>query len=79
MPRYFFNVTDGTDLADHSGVELASDQEALAHAKRIAGAIVEAIPQHSGPQRHVSIVLDDGTSIADVPVHAVDARIRQDG
>lgn len=79
MPRYFFNLTDGTDLADHSGIELASDQDALAHARRIAGAIVEAIPHHSGPQRHVSIVLADGTTIADVPVHGGNADIRQNG
>lgn len=75
MVRYYFNLKDGVDLADSSGIELPHDQAAIAHAGRIVVAIVESMPTHSGPQRYVAVVEENGREVADVPVHPVKAPV----
>jgi hypothetical protein len=37
MPRYFFNICDGTDLIDREGTELLDDEQAKSDAVNLAG------------------------------------------
>jgi len=67
--RYFFNVMDGAELPDFSGIDFATDEEAIAHAWEIAINIAEVSPAHDGPQRFVSVVREDGYEVAKVPVY----------
>lgn len=41
MPKYFFNVQDGLDLADDDGIECADLDTALCEAVRYAGALIK--------------------------------------
>lgn len=43
MPRYYFNVSDGSYIADSAGVELASEQDARNEALRLA----RRVPGHA--------------------------------
>ena len=40
MPRYFFHITDGKDIPDHEGTELAGIPEARTQAIASAGAMI---------------------------------------
>lgn len=44
MPRYFFNLRDGEDLPDETGVELANEQEARIQAVVLAGGLLKDHP-----------------------------------
>lgn len=41
MPKYFFNVHDGLDIADDDGVECADLEAALCTAVRYAGSLIK--------------------------------------
>jgi hypothetical protein len=40
MPRYFFDIHDGTGLVDSEGTELSGEFEARKEAVRLAGACI---------------------------------------
>lgn len=66
MPRYYFDLKDGTRLRDHDGVDLKNDAAAISHAETIAVEVArENVP---GPQRFVSVIRFDSTEVARVPV-----------
>lgn len=66
MQRYFFDVTNGHRLADPSGMECRSDQEAISIADSIARRIAaEAI---SAVERWVTVVDSEGREVAKVSV-----------
>jgi hypothetical protein len=67
MPRYYFDVKDGTRLADPSGLECRDDEDARAKAKVIAEAIgLDALVQ--GGTRELVILNEDGDEVAHVPI-----------
>jgi hypothetical protein len=45
MPRYFFNMVDGTRDEDNSGTVLADDRAAFREAVRFAGLALASEPQ----------------------------------
>ncbi len=44
MPRFFFNVTDGIDIVDHEGVELADLPAARLQAVHYSGELLKDHP-----------------------------------
>jgi len=54
MPRYFFNVSDAGLIADRTGVELASVEEARREAARLLGMF-----PHSDHGNIVTVVVTD--------------------
>ena len=46
MPKYFFNVHDGLDIADDDGIECADLDTALREAVRYAGALLKDTGHH---------------------------------
>ncbi|SFM02896.1 hypothetical protein SAMN03159423_4914 [Bradyrhizobium sp. NFR13] len=67
--RYFFNLTDGTELPDLIGTDLATDEAAIAHAREIASNLAVVSPANNGPQRYVSVIHEDGHEVGSVPVY----------
>ena len=65
MTQYYFDVKNGITKRDHRGVELNSDLEAIAQAKRIAKDIAGDPDQHT---RRVCVVREDGHEIMQVVV-----------
>lgn len=45
MPRYFFNMVDGTRDEDHDGTTLVDDKAAFREAVRFAGLALASEPQ----------------------------------
>lgn len=67
MPRYYFDVQDGTRLADPSGLDCRDDADALRKARFIAEQIARSAP-HPSP-RQVQVLNEEGEEISIVPVH----------
>ena len=65
MPRYFFNLDDGHDLADTEGVELPTVEEAHRHARAVAN---EMSRNNRGAKQIAIIVTDEwGNPVASIP------------
>ena len=79
MPRYFFNVVDGSvSFTDERGKELSSLQEAHLHALRILEKMLYLIPDHVTANCKIKITLSSGETVLTV-IHpalasVVDAR-----
>jgi hypothetical protein len=67
MPRYYFDLVDGSRLVDPSGLECRDDHDANAKAKIIAKHIEAEIPE-APVQRHVEILNEVRDKVAKVPV-----------
>lgn len=67
MTQYYFDVKNGITKRDHRGLDLKSDLEAVAQAKRIAEEIAAKPDQHT---RRVCIVREDGHEVMQVDVPA---------
>jgi hypothetical protein len=65
MTQYYFDVKNGITKRDHRGLELSSDLEAIAQAKRIAAEIATEADQHT---RRVCVVREDGHEVMQVAV-----------
>ena len=65
MTQYYFDVKNGITKRDHRGLDLNSDLEAIAQAKRIAEEIAAEPDQHT---RRVCVVREDGHEITQVTV-----------
>jgi hypothetical protein len=68
MPRYYFDVKDGTRLADPSGLDCRDDADALCKARFIAEQIARSAPHHSS-LRQIQVLNEEGEEISIVPVH----------
>ena len=69
MPRYFFDLKDGTRLRDHAGIQFATDADAEAHAQVIAKEVAsERVFDPDSPQLFVSIIHEEGREVTKVPV-----------
>jgi hypothetical protein len=67
MPKYYFDLVDGSRLVDPSGLECRDDHDANAKAKIIAKQIEADIPT-APVQRHVEVLNEDRDKVAKVPV-----------
>ena len=76
MPRYHFNVLDGTAYIDKTGIELASIADAKREARRYAGNMLADSAQVSTPDREWRVEVTDhkglalfslGVSMSDTP------------
>jgi hypothetical protein len=67
MPKYYFDLTDGSRLVDPSGLDCRDDEEANAKAKIIAKVIETEIPT-APVQRHVEVLDEGRAKVAKVPV-----------
>jgi hypothetical protein len=67
MPRYYFEVVDGTTLKDPSGLDCRDALDAEAKAKIIAHQVATDAPPVSHPRR-IAIVDEDGNQVSSVPV-----------
>ncbi len=59
MPRYHFNVLDGTSYIDKTGIELAGVDDAKREARRYAGMMLVESAQVSTPDREWSVEVTD--------------------
>ncbi len=67
MPRYFFNVSDGSlSFIDERGKELSSLQEAHLHALRILEKMLHLIPDHVTASCKIHITLNSGETVLTV-------------
>jgi hypothetical protein len=69
MPKYYFDLTDGSRLVDASGLDCRDDQDAQAKAKIIAKQVGDETPSHPIP-RHVEVLDEDRAKVSKVPVRA---------
>jgi hypothetical protein len=67
MPKYYFDLVDGSRLVDPPGLDCRDDHDANAKAKIIAKQIEEDIPT-APVQRHVEVLNEDRDKVAKVPV-----------
>ena len=67
MAHYYFDLKDGATQRDHAGVELRSDDDAIARAHVLAGEIGNqgAVRDHAC---HVSVINENGHEVTRVPV-----------
>jgi len=65
MTQYYFDVKNGITKRDHRGLDLSSNHEAIAQAKRIAKGIAAEPDQHTC---RVCIVREDGHEVLQVEV-----------
>ena len=65
MPRYFFHVIDGRNVADNIGTVLPGLQEVRTEAIRTAGAILrdEGDRFWNGPEWQMNVTDDTGQSV----------------
>jgi hypothetical protein len=66
MPKYYFDLVDGSRLVDPTGLECRDDHDANAKAKIIAKQIEVDIPT-APVQRHVEVLNEDRDKVAKVP------------
>ncbi len=64
MPRYHFNVLDGTAYIDEAGIELAGVDDAKREARRYAGMVLAESTQVSTPDREWSVEVTDHEGLA---------------
>jgi hypothetical protein len=67
MPKYYFELVDGSRLVDPTGLDYRDDGDATAKAKIIAKRI-EADTPTAPVQRHVEVLNEDRDMVAKVPV-----------
>jgi hypothetical protein len=67
MPKYYFDLTNGSRLVDASGLDCRDDQDAQAKAKIIAKQVGEEAPTPHVP-RHVEVLDEDRAQVSKVPV-----------
>lgn len=67
MPKYYFDLVDGSRLVDPSGLDCRGDRDASAKAKLIARHIEAEIPD-APVQRHVEVLNEERDKVAKVPV-----------
>jgi hypothetical protein len=67
MPKYYFDVTDGTRLVEPSGLDCRDDQDAQAKASIIAKLVANEAPAAPVP-RHVEVLDEDRARVSKVPV-----------
>lgn len=67
MAFYYFDLKDSETLRDPSGVELATDKDAIAYAQDLARQIA-IDPPRSTPIHFVTVYRVNGGEIARVPV-----------
>jgi hypothetical protein len=72
MPRYFFDLKDGTRLIDPAGLECRDDKDAELKARQIAAEVAVGKPD-SDPQRYVAVINSEGQEISKVPVKSTAA------
>lgn len=75
MPRYHFNVEDGSSNPDEGGTELASIEAARAHALRYAGQLLSEAGDHfwSGGEWKMTVTDHCGLSLFTLIFLGVDA------
>ncbi len=75
MPRYHFNVIDGTDTPDLSGADLGDLQEARLEGVRLMGGLMRDAPEDFwGDEAWRMVVTDEaGLTLFSLEVVAVDA------
>ena len=67
MPRYFFNVLDGSlSFTDERGKELSSLHDAHLHALRILEKMLQLIPDHVTTGCKIKITLESGETVLTV-------------
>ena len=59
MPRYHFNVLDGTSYIDKAGIELAGIDDAKREARRYAGNMLADSAMRSSPDREWQVEVTD--------------------
>jgi hypothetical protein len=67
MPKYYFDLVDGSRLVDPTGLDCRDDQDANAKAQIIAKQIEADIPT-APVQRHVEVLNEGRDKVAKVPV-----------
>jgi hypothetical protein len=67
MPKYYFDLVDGSRLIDPTGLDCRDDHDANAKAKIIAKQIEAEIPE-APVQRHVEVLNEERAKVAKVPV-----------
>jgi hypothetical protein len=68
MAHYYFDVKNGVTERDHAGLDLASDDDAIARAYLIAGEVNTRPPANNAEQRHISVIREDGHEVTRVLV-----------
>lgn len=61
MPRYFFNIVDGTDHPDHQGIELADLAECQREAVRLSGEVLRDMGQKFWNESEWTLTVTDET------------------
>jgi hypothetical protein len=67
MPRYYFDVKNGTRLTDPAGLDCRDDADAEAKAKVIARELARDAPRACVPRR-ILVLNDEGDEVSIVPV-----------
>jgi hypothetical protein len=73
MPRYFFDLKNGTRVVDPDGLDCANDHDAIVRGERIARRIERDGPADSDPHQHVAVINEEGHQIGKIPVLSVPA------
>ena len=69
MPRYYFDIKNGHRLVDPSGMNLKTDDDAIARAKVLAIQVSLDTPLVD-PKRHIAVLNQEGDEISRVPVYS---------
>ena len=69
MPHYFFDIKDGHRLVDPSGLELKSDDAAIAKAEVLAIGVSLDKPAVD-PERRIAFLIESREQIFSVPVYS---------
>ena len=67
MPRYFFNLTNGDNLADEVGEEFDRVEAAQGHALSVVRELSRGGLPHALIGRHISVVDEQGVVVFKVP------------
>lgn len=75
MPRYFFHVSDGSELPDHDGVELPGPGAARRQATALLGRLMAAAPEDvwNGDDWQVRVEDQSGLVLFSIHIVTVDA------
>lgn len=70
MPRFFFHVHDGQEIADEDGVELAGLAEARAQAVVTAGEMLKDIDGQfwNGPEWRMRVTDAEGATVCTIRI-----------
>ena len=67
MPRYYFDLKDGTRLVDPAGLDCRDDSDAEIKGRRFADELAISKPDID-PQRHIAVINSDGHEILKIAV-----------